>query len=821
MTISRLESLSLNNFRSIDGRITVPLDAQVVLIYGANGAGKTSLLSGLELALTGSIDAMERADPKYRDYLVHRGAPEADVSVVAQDSDGVQQANWELSFRKNMWGGSQALNADDARYFSERCYLAQATLGRLLEIYESREPGHDSALARFVNDVLGLDALENLIDGLKQSRDIRNTRRLVPEIAELERDLATMQEEVTDRRIECDRLNAELDVLGQNLNTQILALDVENPVPPPANQSFPQDLLTHVLSGPQISSEQAALIELTNFSREIQAMEKRVSVAKKSSADQELPALEAEASARTDAATQWLATAGTAIDQTLDEARRLFADLPSVSETNPVTALVSGLERIGLNLRRAEDSLSADESARTRRDELAQASERDRSRIALIEEQIATETEGAAEVARLLTELVPHLHGNECIVCGREYSEVSPEPLAAEVSRRASRLSEQADRLASLNQAKASALADLNRALAEINSLQSKVMESSARSELVATRAQLQHWAERLEAFQGEAGVGSQVIAAGANARRALADAIGVSATWSEIRQSAGELAQKLGFETPVETEPLEDVLRQLREHVRFRTLAADDRAAIRSRLGEMQKDWIQTSQRLETERARHQRAQDRRLQLERRQADVEARRHLAREIHRTASAVQVSVIQTVFNENLNSVWRDLFVRLAPNEPFVPAFHVPDDPRRSLSPLLITNHRGGGRGGSPGAMLSAGNLNTAALTLFLALHLAAGEHLPFLILDDPVQSMDDLHISQFAALLRTLSKQHKRQVVIAIHERALFDYLTLELSPAYEGDRLITVELKKPANGSTSAEPIYYEWLEDPVSVSA
>ena len=47
-------------------------------------------------------------------------------------------------------------------------------------------------------------------------------------------------------------------------------------------------------------------------------------------------------------------------------------------------------------------------------------------------------------------------------------------------------------------------------------------------------------------------------------------------------------------------------------------------------------------------------------------------------------------------------------------------------------------------------MLSAGNLNTAALTLFLALHLSVEEKLPWLVLDDPVQSMDELHIAQFA-----------------------------------------------------------------------
>lgn len=69
-----------------------------------------------------------------------------------------------------------------------------------------------------------------------------------------------------------------------------------------------------------------------------------------------------------------------------------------------------------------------------------------------------------------------------------------------------------------------------------------------------------------------------------------------------------------------------------------------------------------------------------------------------------------------------------------------------------------------------------------------------------LIFDDPVQAMDEVHVAQFAALIRTLAKQLKRQVVIAVHERELFDYLTLELSPAYPGDTLITVELGDRAN---------------------
>jgi exonuclease SbcC len=118
-------------------------------------------------------------------------------------------------------------------------------------------------------------------------------------------------------------------------------------------------------------------------------------------------------------------------------------------------------------------------------------------------------------------------------------------------------------------------------------------------------------------------------------------------------------------------------------------------------------------------------------------------------------------------------------------------------------------------------MLSAGNLNTAALTLFLALHLSVDQPLPWLVIDDPVQSMDEVHIAQFAALLRTLSKSHDRQVILAVHERSLFDYLSLELSPAFSDDRLITIQLGQAANGQTICIFEPFTWTPDPAFAAA
>jgi exonuclease SbcC len=118
-------------------------------------------------------------------------------------------------------------------------------------------------------------------------------------------------------------------------------------------------------------------------------------------------------------------------------------------------------------------------------------------------------------------------------------------------------------------------------------------------------------------------------------------------------------------------------------------------------------------------------------------------------------------------------------------------------------------------------MLSAGNLNTAALTLFLSLHLSVPKTLPWLILDDPVQSMDDVHIAHLAALLRTLSKEHGRQIIIAVHDRQLFEYLRLELSPAFSSDSLLTLELMRGPQQDTRCLARRFSYQEETALLAA
>ncbi len=55
----------------------------------------------------------------------------------------------------------------------------------------------------------------------------------------------------------------------------------------------------------------------------------------------------------------------------------------------------------------------------------------------------------------------------------------------------------------------------------------------------------------------------------------------------------------------------------------------------------------------------------------------------------------------------------------------------------------------------------------------------------------------------------------QRQIIVAVHEKPLFDYLALELSPAFPNDRLITIELSRGADGQTLMNYQPHVWLPD------
>jgi len=813
MTDNQLESISIRNFRSIGGEFTVPLNAQIVLVHGQNGAGKTSLLSGLEFALTGSIDALRRIDSDYKTHLLHRSATEASVSVTARLDNETRSTTCRVNSGEREWTSQHLLDEADSTFYSDRSYLAQATLGRLLEIYESNELSQDTALTRFVNDVLGLNVLDNVISGLHRVSDIRRARQLVPEIKELEHEISREKDYISTKRDQLIHFENQLENLRDEILILLSRLDRQV-------HRFSHSALEQALSQPERNFDDSQLALHVRYRHEIQIHTNQLNLEQRGPDEKTISLLELRSDQTTKICEQWFASYGREIEEILDQARPLFPDLASIWTTSPSDVVTTSIDRFERELIRCTKQLADDDRRQSEIEQLQFEAERAANRIELADEQLNFATSGAAEISRALAEIIPHLHDSECILCGRDYSEISDTPLAEKVIQRVSKLDEQARRISALVLERQDAVLLYNNASNDKKEFTAQLLGTSARSNLTERKEVISGWVSTLSELEPASIVGSQAILARSKDSRQLESTKIQLNRWWDARQNLRDLSATLEIDPVGDSEPFHEAVFRVSNHIQERIVELENRATIRRKLEglhQRQADLVVVIESTKLEIAESQR---RNVSLTNRISIVGEKLDSVRRVQKSALAVKKSIVDSVFNESLNKLWRDLFVRLAPNEPFVPAFYV-SDAKSGSSPQISTMHSDGNQGGSPGTMLSAGNLNTAALTLFLALHLSAGQRLPFIVLDDPVQSMDDVHISQFAALLRTLSKQHGRQVIIAVHERTLFDYLTLELSPAFDGDSLIAVELKKRTDGSTVVESTRHDWLEDTVQVPA
>jgi exonuclease SbcC len=801
VSVADLRTITISDFRSIRGKVAIALNAPVVLLHGTNGAGKSTVMSALELALTGRVSGV---DPPDAEHLVHRGARKTVIELVSSE-DSVY-----VTIEDSRIEGAPLLEPDDRRFFGERCYLQQRTLGRLLELYEKPIADGDSPLTLFIKDLLGLGELDALIDGLYPVTDKRRVKRLVGDYSTLDRELDQRREEI--QSLEADMKKAAADVADARDRLREILTALEAPSPLEDNAEGAASWLEQ-----RTRAEERALIELVRARRELAALTTRAQELAKQASVEEVTELETAAAATRAAVEEWRMSHGAALEALLNEIRAVLPGVPAAAgAADPASVRATALEQVKLELDRLTHAIAADESARHETERLDRAVEAGQRRITGIDEQLAalgTATE-AEELGKALGALIPHVHTEHCPVCGRDYAEVSHEPLSAQLASRVSELGAQAERLRELAKARLEALSDLRRAEDERGAVSQRRMEPDAKIEAQAIVGRLQDAQRRLIALAAGLAEGATIIRDATERERDLTVARNQDRASLELRAALESVAAALGQPTALPATPLEKAIATLSDYVTAQIDSLETRSERRTAAGAALGLLVHTRElpvRLEREIAHKQAAFKR---GEAAVAELERRRSAMRMVRDEAQAARLRLVRRVFTESLNRVWRDLFVRLAPEEPFVPAFRVPDA-NEGVVAILETVHRDGKPGGPPEAMLSAGNLNTAALTLFLALNLSVPQRLPWILLDDPVQSMDEVHVAQFAALLRTLARDHGRAVIIAVHERALFDYLALELSPASRHDGLVTVELSRAPDGTTSAEPDFESYVED------
>ena len=793
-----LRRVLISNFRRIKGSWEIPLNAPIVLIHGANGSGKTSVLSAIEFGLTGVVRTMHRRDNRYTAHLPHRGSSFATIEVEIADDHGSVHLPPPITVGGDDIKGRPALDPETGQFFTERAYLDQESLGQLLDLYQYTEGNQESALARFVNELLGLDQLDALRSGLHDATDLRRLKNLSNLYAHAGSEASRAEDAISRATDDLSRVEIELAGIRGRLNTVLTSLGLAAALSDSGVDFGAIESLLAEIDQSQLPAESEERVsELKELRGRIRGLAQRPTTERFSEARSSAEAADA-------ALKEWRASHETPIQSLRDDVAAL--DLG----TDPTLRQSLSEETRAMELRLAKHDAAVVQLAEGRKN----VSDYQR-RLENVNTKISVGEARAGTLATGLAALRDQASDNICPVCDRDFSELSEEHLMDHIDRKIADLTSVGAEIQSLSDERVQLTALLGTAQQGVSVAEASVLTETEHEEEIARYAAVVGINDRLEVLADSIARGQELRTAAENAARELAD---VEAEDHERQTIALELTRhtaELGLTELGRRESLEEVWERLHEFALNRSQELVRHSRLSSEASELL-DQLRVaitrtarSKEAVAEAARSKRLWDQRIM------EANRRRDVARSVHAAASSTRKAIVQRVFTQSLNSVWRDVFSRLAPAEPFVPAFGTPKATRTALELRLETIHKAGGRAGTPSMMLSAGNLNTAALSLFIALHLAVEPKFPCLVLDDPVQSMDEVHVAQFAGLLRVLSKRHDRQVVLAVHERELFDYLALELSPAFAGDELITVELGLDTEG----EPIHYSnrlaWTED------
>jgi exonuclease SbcC len=436
-----LTTLLITNFRSLRGTVAIPLDAPVILLHGLNGMGKTSVLSAIELALTGEIAHLHRVDKDYERHLLHQDADSGSVAIFSR-SDGPNEAT--ITLTREGGSGSPLLGDEDAKFFSERCYLPQSALGRLLELYQDANTDEKtSPLTQFVKDLLGLDQLDALVEGLNPAFHIARIRNLVPEYRRYENLVASLKQEVDSKHESFESLLETIGVERAEIE-HLLATIYEDETLLKQLHTNPRALVKAI---EEDSNDTAELSALTSARQELEVYEERFAALPKDVASAERDLQENEHVETKSRLHHWTANDGKRLSDLIASLSDLFPDLPSPLTSGPIRAHNVTELRVNAEKERCERVLADNQTGVARLKVLDSEIQKSLQKIAGTDNELKQLSEHADALARALAGLVPHVHDDDCPVCGRDFQELEQGPLSARLSATIASLTTESGRL--------------------------------------------------------------------------------------------------------------------------------------------------------------------------------------------------------------------------------------------------------------------------------------------------------------------------------------------------------------------------------------
>lgn len=419
----------------------------------------------------------------------------------------------------------------------------------------------------------------------------------------------------------------------------------------------------------------------------------------------------------------------------------------------------------------------------------------------------------------LLTEALKVLEGDECPVCLRDFSETGSESLSEVIKGRISTLTTESMQLKALSDRGSELDGQIKTLEGRIKSVEQREKELDSldvsernQATVVALSASLEANRERVARLQEAQRELSKAKTAVDTARKILNQIASIDpilkATGKSLgiydlgEDDTGKLVEILEANVSNRLEAISQKRKRMNS-VQNVLLELSNSYQKRQKLD---KDWILLNQRLKG-------ISDALLQ-------IESTISKSKRVLKASVEVKRKLLRRIFDDKLNTLWSDLFGRLVPEEMFKPKLSEPESSRDRIKTGMKAITDGAKAFDNLAAIFSLGNLNTAALSLFLSLNLVQKDGNRVIVLDDPVQSMDDIHISQLSLLLRELVNQAGRQIIVAIHERPLFEFLAFELAPAQSGRRLVTIDLARTVDNTRAvSQVVSHSWEADEVEI--
>lgn len=146
------------------------------------------------------------------------------------------------------------------------------------------------------------------------------------------------------------------------------------------------------------------------------------------------------------------------------------------------------------------------------------------------------------------------------------------------------------------------------------------------------------------------------------------------------------------------------------------------------------------------------------------------------------------------FTDLINAIYS----KIDPHPSFKKVEFIPDFDGSNQPGLNIVLRDDAGGLISPMLYFSAAQLNILSLSVFLAnaLHArdAKGDPLDVILIDDPIQSMDSINVLATIDLLRNVSLQFDKQIIISTHDENFFELLKLKIPTEVFGSKFLQLE---------------------------